>query len=103
MEDIKHSTVPARLRIPTFPIDEVVGAISIDGKFYTPSEFRNLKNLKVVGDLDLSNTNITSLPDGLEVGRDLTLRGTKITSLPDGLKVGGGLDLYISGPPYQMA
>ena len=45
------------------------------------------------GDLDLNNTPITSLPDGLEVGGDLYLRNTKITSLPNGLKVGGYLDL----------
>lgn len=45
------------------------------------------------GDLDLSNTPIVSLPDGLEVGGTLNLRKTKITSLPDNLKVGEYLDL----------
>ena len=45
------------------------------------------------GDLDLSNTPITSLPDNLEVGGDLDLSNTPITSLPDNLKVNGGLDL----------
>jgi hypothetical protein len=47
----------------------------------------------VKGDLNLSNTPITSLPDGLRVGGDLYLYGTPITSLPAGLRVGGSLDV----------
>jgi hypothetical protein len=45
------------------------------------------------GDLDLENTPIQSLPDGLKVGGSLYLRGTPIQSLPDSLKVGGALNL----------
>ena len=45
------------------------------------------------GDLDLENTPIQSLPDGLEVGGALYLMNTPIQSLPDGLEVGGILDL----------
>ena len=45
------------------------------------------------GNLDLSNTKITELPDNLTVGGNLYLSGTKITALPDNLTVGGGLDL----------
>jgi hypothetical protein len=45
------------------------------------------------GDLDLRNTKITQLPQGLKVGGDLDLRNTKITQLPQGLKVGGNLHL----------
>ena len=45
------------------------------------------------GDLDLSGTPITSLPDGLTVGGYLNLGGTPITSLPYGLTVGGNLRL----------
>ncbi len=45
------------------------------------------------GNLDLSYTPITSLPEGLAVGGGLNLRYTSITSLPEGLAVGGGLDL----------
>jgi len=52
----------------------------------TPDEL-NVKNL------DLSNTPITSLPQGLKVGGSLNLWKTKITSLPQGLKVEGFLDL----------
>ena len=43
--------------------------------------------------LDLSYTQITSLPEGLSVGGWLNLRCTPITSLPEGLSVGGWLDL----------
>ena len=50
-------------------------------------------NLKVGGGLYLRSTKITSLPDNLEVRGSLGLSGTKITSLPDNLKVGGGLHL----------
>ena len=45
------------------------------------------------GNLNLENSQITSLPDNFQVGGDLNLRKTKITSLPDNLQVGGYLDL----------
>jgi hypothetical protein len=45
------------------------------------------------GNLDLRNTPITSLPDGLKVEGSLFLSDTKITFLPDNLKVGGSLSL----------
>ena len=40
----------------------------------------------IEGDLDLSGTGITALPDGLQVGGSLYLRGTGITALPEGIK-----------------
>ena len=43
------------------------------------------------GDLDLSNLEITSLPEGLKVHRDLDLYNSKIKILPKGLEVGGNL------------
>lgn len=43
------------------------------------------------GDLNLDNTLITSLPQGLKVGNDLWLRNTPLSSLPQGLKVGNNL------------
>jgi hypothetical protein len=55
------------------------------------------KNKVVSGDLNLSGTQITHLPEGLSVGGNLDLRGTQITHLPEGLSVGGYLDL--SGTP----
>jgi hypothetical protein len=51
--------------------------------------------LTVDGDLTLSNTTITSLPEGLRVIGDLDLTGTAITSLPKGLRVIGSL--YLRG------
>jgi hypothetical protein len=45
------------------------------------------------GDLILNNSPITSLPEGLSVGRDLNLSHTPITSLPQGLSVNGDLGL----------
>ena len=49
------------------------------------------------GDLDLSNTPITSLPENLKVGGSLDLANTKITSLPDNLTVEGSL--YLANTP----
>ena len=51
------------------------------------------------GDLNLRNTPIQSLPDGLKVGGYLHLGGTSIQSLPPGLKVGG--DLNLEGTPIS--
>ena len=46
-------------------------------------------NIKVEGDLWLSNTGITELPDNLTVEGSLWLSNTGITELPDNLTVGG--------------
>ena len=46
------------------------------------------------GDLNLSNTPITTLPNGLTVGGYLNLQNTPITTLPNDLTVGGNLNLY---------
>ena len=51
------------------------------------------EKIKIGGSLDLSNTNITELPDNLTVGGWLYLSNTNITELPDNLTVGGSLDL----------
>ena len=45
------------------------------------------------GNLDLSYTPITALPEGLTVGGSLYLSGTPITALPEELTVGGWLNL----------
>jgi len=56
------------------------------------------EELNVDGDLNLSNTNIKSLPKGLEVSGDLNLIGcTKLESLPSDLKV--GKDIWLTGTP----
>ena len=50
--------------------------------------------MKVGGDLELYDTELTSLPEGLKVGGHLDLRQTNITSLPKGLEVRGYLYTY---------
>jgi len=50
-------------------------------------------DLNVKGDLDLSNTGVETLPEGLQVSGWLDLAYTFIEYLPEGLKVGGHLDL----------
>ena len=50
-------------------------------------------NLQVGGYLDLEKSQITELPNNLTVGRYLDLDNTQITELPDNLKVGGSLNL----------
>jgi len=71
---------------------DVAESINLAGRSITqlPFRFRN-----VAGELDLNNTKITSLPEGLSVGGGLYLSRTKITSLPEGLSVGG--ELYLAG------
>ena len=75
------------------PIHSSEEEVKVDEKTYTIAEFQKLKNLKVKGDLGLSYTEITSLPEDLKVGGNLGLSYTEITSLPKDLKVGGDLDL----------
>ena len=50
-------------------------------------------DLIINDDLDLSNRKITSLPEGLKVGRDLNIQYSFISSLPKGLKVYGDLNI----------
>ena len=52
------------------------------------------EDLNIKGDLNLSETPIESLPNGLVVSGDLILSGCEsLDSLPEGLKVGGELHL----------
>lgn len=51
------------------------------------------EGLKVGGWLNLTYSRIESLPEGLEVGGEVSLGYTNITSLPDGFEVGGRLYL----------
>jgi len=113
-EDSKLSSLPSALKLPKFEIEKATESIFIEGKKY---DLHNLpSDLKVSGNLYLSDTNITELPSGLQVGGslylyyssikklpsglivggDLDLRDTKITELPSGLQVGGSLYLYYS-------
>jgi len=53
---------------------------------YAPEEIAD-EDLNVEGDLDLSYTSITSIPDNLQVGGSLDLENTNIETLPNNLKV----------------
>ena len=53
-------------------------------------------NLTIHGNLDLSYTNITKLPDNLTVNGNLYLFCSLITKLPDNLTVNGNLYLFCS-------
>ena len=75
LEKQKGKQIPLRLKL-------------ILGLPLTPEE------LDVKGDLDLSDTKITSLPQGLKVEGNLLTSDTKIKSLPQGLKV--TVSLFIS-------
>jgi hypothetical protein len=54
------------------------------------------KDLNIEGNLDLTDTNIKSLPNGLKIAGNLILTETDMRFLPEGLLVGGHLDLYAS-------
>ena len=76
------------------------------------------EDLNVKGDLDISNIEITSLPEGLKIQGDLFLYYSMV-ELPKGLKIGGNLhtsntiydlpkglklggDLYLSGRGHDF-
>ncbi|WP_074013700.1 hypothetical protein [Candidatus Sodalis sp. SoCistrobi] len=54
-------------------------------------------NLIACGWLDLSGTSITRLPNNLSISGGLNLRYTDITRLPNNLSVGGNLDICYTG------
>jgi hypothetical protein len=59
-----------------------------------PNPDEILKGIKYIdGYLDLSRSNVNTIPDNLEVGGYLSLSNTKIQTLPTGLIVNGDLDL----------
>jgi hypothetical protein len=59
-----------------------------------PNPDEILKGIKHIdGYLDLSRSNINTIPDNLEVDGYLSLSNTKIQTLPKGLIVRGDLDL----------
>jgi hypothetical protein len=63
------------------------------------------KDLNIEGELDLTNTDIKSLPDGLKVSGDLNLTETDMESLPERLEVAGNLYLdhsFIKSLPKDL-
>jgi hypothetical protein len=63
------------------------------------------KDLNIEGNLDLTNTDIKSLPDGLKVDGDLNLTETDMRLLPERLEVAGNLYLdhsFIKSLPKDL-
>jgi hypothetical protein len=63
------------------------------------------KDLNIEGNLDLTNTDIKSLPDGLKVAGYLNLTETDMGSLPERLEVAGNLYLdhtFIKSLPKDL-
>jgi hypothetical protein len=63
------------------------------------------KDLNIEGELDLTNTDIKSLPDGLKVAGNLNLTETDMESLPERLEVAGNLYLdhsFIKSLPKDL-
>ena len=63
------------------------------------------KDLNIEGELDLTNTDIKSLPDGLKVAGDLNLTETDMRLLPERLEVAGNLYLdhsFIKSLPKDL-
>ena len=79
-----------------FNIDEIPKGVITEG-IVTINKLILNSSLTISSVLNLSYTNITSLPKGLKVGGDLVLINNKIKSLPEGLEVGGRLE--IAGTP----
>ena len=81
--------------------DELIGYTDRDWVFGDEAKELILQGKEVtknvVGDLYLSGTAITALPDNLTVQGYLHLSDTPITALPDNLKVSG--NLWINSTP----
>ena len=80
--------------------DELIGHTSRNFYFGDEAEKLILQGkevTEVIGDLYLSGTQITALPDNLTVQGPLYLTDTPITALPDNLKVSG--HLWINSTP----
>jgi hypothetical protein len=63
------------------------------------------KDLNIEGELDLTDTDIKSLPDGLKVAGNLNLTETDMESLPERLEVAGNLYLdhsFIKSLPKDL-
>jgi len=88
-ERSKNFLIATQKKIQQYIKDGSKGDLDLSGTPITSLP----QGLRVEGYLDLSGTPITSLPQGLTVGGDLNLGSTKITTLPQGLKVGGFLGL----------
>lgn len=84
----RNFNVATNKKIQQYIKDGSQGDLDLSNTLITslPSELRTIG-----GSLFLQNSKITSLPAGLTIGRHLALGNTKITSLPSDLQVGGNL------------
>lgn len=54
----------------------------------------SIHGIRIVhGDLDISRTNISKLPENIIVGRNLIANDSLLETLPSGIRVGGSIDL----------
>jgi hypothetical protein len=91
-------TLPSGLKVGSLDISksnnigELPPDIQIKNDFNAEfSLLHSIPALKLKGDLTISDSAISALPSGLEVGGDLDIMNTQITSLPEDLKVGGAI------------
>jgi Leucine-rich repeat (LRR) protein len=89
LEDKEEKQIPIKAKLIYAPESITPEDLTVDGHLdLSDTEITSLpKGLKVDGILNIDNTPMTSLPEGLEVEM-LNLRNTLITSLPKRLKVG---------------
>ncbi len=77
----------------TDPTDKLL-KVPLREKLLNPGKYKiTKKDLDVIGDLDLSNTDIKALPAGLTVSGNLYLSDTNIIKLPHNLTVSKDLNL----------
>jgi len=92
-EDLK---VRSDLILMRTPIEKLPNNLTVNGRLDLEG-CKNLKSLpsglKVAGDLDLIDTNITELPLDLKVGGNIYLQRIPIEKLPNNLTVNGALYL----------
>jgi hypothetical protein len=92
-----YRKILAKTELPKLTLEhdaDKVGLIKVNGKSYTQEDFLKLKNLTVWDTLDLVDSTLTTLPEGLKVDGNLHLENSKIKYLPDNLQVNGTLELY---------
>ena len=88
--------VGGKLNLVFSQIEKLPDNFTVNGDLWLDNckNLQSLPNgLKVYGELDLRDTNITFLPSDLEVGGSLFFINTPIEKLPDNLIVNGTLDL----------
>lgn len=82
---VKGDLVLSYTAIRALPYGLFEGGLDLTG-----SNIRTLpRSLSVGGDLRLSDTKIAELPENLHVGKDLYLDGTSVTEVPASAEIGG--------------